>query len=414
MTHGPERHPLSDALADAEHAGEHYEVPVELVRARVRRRRRVRAAGRGAVALLAVGVVALAGPALVGSVLGGTGGRGAPVAAQGDWPAQFARCGLPVADVLAARSPVSASLEHAVDRVAGARVWTGVLRTHVDPAVADAAWVVGTDVSLVRDGVVVGVQEGWGLSRLTDVLPVEPGTPEPLPLVTDVAADLRSCDQVPDGVGDPRVPAGTYDVVVTQTVGWFAADGTTRAGQASVTRQVTVADDEVPSEPAPEGCGGDTGALARLAGPEANPFAVTLDADVPAAARAGELLRFTVTATNEGPAGVEGWTGHPSVLLTHDGRVVAVPGGRDDIGLDATLYPGASIGYDAVAELHDCTTLGVGRHASTSGGDPLPPGDYEVWVAMDFFLTAPAGDDGPEGDRTDVHLLYGPWPLTLR
>ena len=39
--------------------------------------------------------------------------------------------------------------------------------------------------------------------------------------------------------------------------------------------------------------------------------------------------------------------------------------------------------------------------------------EYEVWVAMELFLTTPAGTDGPEGDRTDVRLVHGPWPLTL-
>ncbi len=423
MTQDPQRHPLSGALDDAERTGEHYEVPVDLVRARVRRRRRVRAAGRGAVALVAVGVVALAGPALVGSVLGGT-GHGPSSGAMGDWPAQFARCGMPVADVVATDSPVSTTLEVAPDRIDASRQWSAALRTDVDPAVTGEAWVVGTDVSLVSDGVVVGVQEGWGLRLLDDVLPVEPGSPVTTPLFTDLLADVRSCASYEPRTGgssgepgDPRVPAGVYDVVVTQTVAWFTADGTTHAAQASATHRVEVSDDDTPSElpgePDPEQCGGDADALALLAGPEANPFAVTLDADVPTHAPTGEPLRFTVTATNEGTAGVEGWTGHPWVLLTRDGQVVAVPGAQDDIGLDATMPPGASTGYDAVTELEDCTTLGVGEHAGTSGGDPLPPGDYEVWVAMDFFLTTPAGDDGPESDRTDVHLVYGPWPVTL-
>ncbi|UZN02428.1 hypothetical protein [Cellulomonas sp. S1-8] len=403
-----DRHPLDDALDDAERAGATYEVPLGLVRTRVRRSRRTRAAARGAVALTGVAAVALAVP----WALGGS-GRG-PAVAQGDWPAQFTRCGASVTGTEGAddAGPLSVTIENARATIGADRVALVTTSVSADPGAVAEVHQAGTEVSLLRDGVVVGVED--------DAAPVVVHEPElrqdpPAPgtSVWSFGTGIVSCAQYPDGGGDPRVPAGEYDLVVAQTVDWRAPDGRNASTVVSRTWPVTVTEDEGVDAPLPDECGGDAAELAAIAGPEANPFAVTLDADVPPVAAAGADLRFTVTATNEGTAAVAGWTGHPDVLLTRDGRVVGVPGASDDLGLDATMSPGTSIGFDAWTALHDCTTLGVGEHVSTSDGDPLPPGEYEVWVAMELFLTTPAGTDGPEGDRTDVRLVHGPWPLTL-
>jgi hypothetical protein len=57
--------------------------------------------------------------------------------------------------------------------------------------------------------------------------------------------------------------------------------------------------------------------------------------------------------------------------------------------------------------------VGVGQHSNTGGGDPLPAGTYELYAVMGFFFTTPAGDDGPEQDRTDVTAIGGPWTVSV-
>ena len=240
------RHPLHEALTDPGTAGEGYEVPVDLVRARVRRRRRVRAAARGGGALLAAGAVALVLPtALTG------GGRSAPVATQGDWPAQFGRCGQPVAGEQADRQ-VGLSLEGTSRTVGGdrvAHVTTGLGSTSddvVDVSLGDL------EVSLVRAGVVVGVDDG----RLTVALDRHAPLPGPAGGASRARAPgqhfdverwsttgLVSCAQYPDGQGDVRVPAGEYGLAVTQGVRWTTRDGSTGWSVLTETVPVTVTDE---------------------------------------------------------------------------------------------------------------------------------------------------------------------------
>ncbi|GIG40530.1 hypothetical protein [Cellulomonas phragmiteti] len=400
-----DRHPLADALDDAERSGADYEVPVALVRARVRHRRRVRAAARGGVACGAVVAVALALPA----VLGGPGG--VPPAAQGDWPAQFGRCGerVTVADD-DEDAPVAVTLEPqdtiGADRLSMTSTWV-----RYDPEAVSDVGPAAFEALLLRDGVVVAVEDGAGRVVVpASELPEDPSVPGVG--VWSHGAVLASCAQVPDGTGDPRVPAGVYELVVSQTVRWRAADGS--AGSTRVSRQlrVTVTEFARPAaEPLPEECGSDTATLAARAGPEANPFAVTLDADVPAEVAAGGELRFTVSATNEGRSVVDAYVGRPSVLLTRDGRVVATPPGPSELALSAGISPGASIGYDATSSLVDCATGALADAFGPDEGHPLAPGDYEVWVGLDLLLT---GRSLPAGESGDVHLLAGPWPVTLR
>lgn len=83
----------------------------------------------------------------------------------------------------------------------------------------------GTDLSVVRNGVVIGVQEGpatpdlsWSLDqRLRSVgdLPTSP-----FPVTTRVTRTLASCDQYPSGQGSPYLAPGSYTLVVTQTLSY--------------------------------------------------------------------------------------------------------------------------------------------------------------------------------------------------
>ncbi|ACQ81210.1 hypothetical protein Bcav_2965 [Beutenbergia cavernae DSM 12333] len=130
------------------------------------------------------------------------------------------------------------------------------------------------------------------------------------------------------------------------------------------------------------------------------------DADPP-----GEGLEFPVTVRNDSGAELVGWTGHPWLVVVRDGIVVGVPGASDDVGIDATMTPRAELELGAWMPLHDCATMG--QDPETGLGEPLPPGEYEVYAISHFFFTEPAGTEGPEGDRTDVTAVGGPWLVTV-
>ncbi|MCM0639940.1 hypothetical protein [Cellulomonas wangsupingiae] len=397
-------HPLDGALEEYEGEAATYEVPVDGVRARVRRRRRARAAARGGVVLVTLGAVAVLAPQAVE-------GPAVPVAAPaGDWPPQFVRCGLRPDDVrvddgpadtwLGTTDPAAAAVA-AVDPgadVGSDRSWRFTSVVSVAPDVATEGRLVATDVSLVRGGEVVAVQSDARVPQAGGA----PTEVSPFPLVVDLGVELVSCGSYPIGEGDPVVPAGVYDAVVTHTVEWVDPAGAVRTARTSATTTLDVADDGA-SVPAPEACGADAAMLVPRSGPTGNPFPVTLDADVPVRVAADQPLRLTVTATNEGTATVAGSTGDPTVLLTRGGRVVSVPVRTDD-ARDATLAPGASITWEKTVEPRQC---GDGID------EPLPVGRYEVWVAVDLLLAEPEGTDGPDRGRPEVHLLYGPWPVSL-
>lgn len=115
-----------------------------------------------------------------------------------------------------------------------------------------------------------------------------------------------------------------------------------------------------------------------------------------------EAVRTAVTVTNESSDDLEGWTGHPQLVIVDAGTVVGGTDAMDGQGLDAGLAPGERLSYQGYAPLTAC------------GSDELlPPGTYEVWAIMSFFFTSPAGQEGPEGDRTDVTAVGGPWAITI-
>jgi hypothetical protein len=240
----PLGNPLAGALDAAaswpEAAG--YEVPVPTIRRRVRRRRAARRAAVGGGACVVAAGVVVAAPGVWGFLGATPSGGGAPVgaatgdapvpaaasdgsgtasratadagaAAAGDWPAQFDRCGKPVGDLTG-----STKLTVTASSMAADATWHAT--TIVSQAPTATGQVVGTDVSLVRDGVVVAVQEGpqvqqpEGLTATTVPQAAGPSSD----LTSDVVARLVSCAQYPSGSGSVVVEPGPYELVAVQTV----------------------------------------------------------------------------------------------------------------------------------------------------------------------------------------------------
>ncbi|NDL60537.1 hypothetical protein [Phytoactinopolyspora mesophila] len=267
------------------------------------------------------------------------------------------------------------------------------------------------------DGRVVGT--GRAAGTYPDDLAVTPGESTWM----DVGFEVRSCGDVAGTARGDVLPPGDYDVVGAAGIAPAPAgqpEQPERAAAVVLAWSVfTVGEDDGgpvvdsqcgaawPRDAVASTSGEELGI--RLDGPadlgEVAPQD-PVDSDPPGAA-------FTVTATNTSGVELEGWTGHPWVVVVRDGIVVGTTGGTDDMGLEATMAAGASIDYDAWVPLHDCTTVGVGQHANTSGGEPLAPGTYELYAVMGFFFTTPAGDDGPGQDRTDVTAIGGPWTVTV-
>lgn len=403
-----DRHPLHDALAEAERLGGTYEVPVERVRDGVRRRRRVRAGVRGGAAAAVVALVAVG----VQTALGG--GSGVSTPALGDRPVSSGRCGQVVRAADAeSTAPGDTALDATLelrDTIGADRValTTGWLR--YAPAEVTVLEVFPPEVVLLRDGIVVAVENGTGSTLASASEPS--GVPgESHVEVASFTSVLVSCAPYPDGAA--RVPPGVYELMANQTVNWRAPDGRVRSTHVVQRARVTVTEyGPATDEQRPEECGTDTASLAAAAGPEASPFPLTLDAAVPAEVPAGGELRFTVSATNTGKSAVHAYVGRPGVLIAQNGKVVATPPLRSPLMLTPPVAPGGSTELDAVGALVDCTSLELADSLGPGDGHPLAPGRYEVWVSLDVM---PTGSSGPApGEPTDAHLVHGPWPLTLR
>ena len=54
--------------------------------------------------------------------------------------------------------------------------------------------------------------------------------------------------------------------------------------------------------------------------------------------------------------------------------------------------------------------MGVGEHANTGEGDPLPAGEYEVWAVMTFIGD---GLTPTRSDRVGTYVAGGPEPFTM-
>jgi hypothetical protein len=390
---------------------------VGAARSRVQRRRRRRigvATGVGVVVVTSAIVVplALSGPADQDPAV--TGGSWEACGQAVDTAAGAAYGGAPVHwDI----GPVALRLDLPGDPRA-AEAWIAGVVTHADGGGDDYAVVHADGAPLALwvvddDGRVVGV--GRPIGTYPEGLEVTPR----VTAWTQVGFEVASCGDVAGTSRGDLLPSGEYEVVGGVGV---APDTSDEAGSAAAvviaSAELTMLPEEVPEVDASCGATWSEDAIASTDGYD---LGIRLDgaADLGDAAPydpqdsdpAG--ARFAVTATNTSGTGIAGSTGHPWIVVVRDGVVVGDPGGSTDEGLDATLAAGASAEYDAWVPLHDCTTVGVGEHADTTGGEPLPPGTYELYAVMDFHLTTPAGDDGPEKNRTDVTAVGGPWTVTV-
>lgn len=383
-------------------------------KAQVLRRRRRRtgvAMGAGVVAVTAAIVVPLA--------LSGPPG---PDVADGSWEA----CGQDVEAAAAAAyggasvhtddGPVDLSLDLIAEARAG-EAWVAAEVTHAASGVDDyaAVDVDGAPVALwvVDDGRVVGL--GRPIGTYPDVLAVTPRGPTRW----DVGFEVASCGDITGTTRGDLLPPGEYGVVGGVGVAPDTSGEVDSAAAVVIaSASLTMLPEEVPEVDAR--CGGawseDVVASTdgyelglRLDGP--NDLGEVLPHDPIDGDPAG--ARVIVTVTNSSGTALEGTTGNPWIVVVRDGVIVGDTGLNTPQVLDATLAPGAAAEYDTWVLLNDCTTVGVGDHAGTSGGDPLQPGTYELYAVMGFDLTKPAGDEGPEKNWTDVTAVGGPWTVTV-
>lgn len=383
------RHPLTDALDAAARTpeAEAYEVPVELVRRRVGRRRAGRALGVSAVAVLVVVGTASALPRVLpraveevaadappecrltledlasddGAPDGWTAALTAQVAgtvARGDWP-------LSTSFVL--ESPPTVSL--------------------VSPPLG---WTYGTSAVVLRDGDVVAVLDMFGAPTREEASRIAvDAEPLPFPLVTEGPAATVDC-----ATGEPvTLPAGDYEVVATQTVGWTfeKVGGTFVARATSDPTRVTVGPD---ADVTSAGCG-TTEELVSLTDPRANPAPFAIEIDPPAPTAGGEFLALDARVVSIATAPVSsGFTGYGRVAVAQDGVIVGGESAMPEPYVSVDLDPGESFPVIAGAPLVACGT----------DDTPLPPGDYEVWVMAEF-------DSG--GGNFDWRAAGGPVPLEI-
>lgn len=378
-----------DAVAHAERAGDGYEVPVGLVRTRARRRRRTRAATQGGAALAAVAAVVLAVPPLLEDR------ADEAVLLAGDWPEQFDRCGQQVeAAALGVSGPLDVGLT--VPDVGGDRILLTTTRATFDPAqVADVLPVVPDEVLLVRDGVVVGVEDS---AHDLAVLLEDAVTDGPGEEAWSFGSPMVSCDQYPDGTGDARLPAGRYEAVTTQKVAWRTVDGARHTETVTLTAPVTVTEEIRATSVEPGACGGGVDVLAALADPGTNPFPVAVEADVPPTVATGSDLRVPVRATHSGRGTVEAAAAGVGVVLTRDGHVVATTVPAVTSAGRTTFPAHEPRTFDAVAPLVRCDV--------DDPALPLDPGEHDLWVVLDLRR---ASADGTQ----DVQVVGGPWRVVV-
>ncbi|GAA3818009.1 hypothetical protein [Cellulomonas soli] len=363
---------------------------------------------RGAV--VTVLVVLLAGTGIGASLVVLTRTPGGD--ASGDWPAQFLRCGQAADDLARDTGSVRLDLTAAPARIAPGDPWTATTTATVTSG--DEAWVVGTDVSFMQDGVVVAVQDGPQVLRPSDALTEGPSAdpdgvrPDP---VTQLSVDLLTCEEYLHGSTQHPLEAGTYEVLVTQTLGvQDDAGGVATIAVASArTRVVVSAEAATPTDepgttpstdvtatrpdvlPVP---GGPADALFACGSPAPTSTAglpdaagLTLTADVPAAQWVGGSTPFTVTlGTDDGSTVLANAPlGGTLALADATGDVVAFVGpSRADVDL-VEIGPGSTTLLDATdadggTQVAVCLPDGSAVTKAEAPTVGLPDGTYTAWA----------------------------------
>lgn len=412
--HDPQpRNPLSDALSAAEHsaAARAYEVPVELVRTRARRRRVARtSAATGALALVVAGV-AVAVPNLVVDDGPSVDAAGVPE-----------QCRVAPAQIRAGDGVVSTDLGERTDAwvvettiVPGSfepvpqGQWAMAVSTTADMPGADYVGTpmggsIATSVVLVREGVVVAVLDGSYDMSLEQAAQVAVDMqPQPFPFDVDLAGTFISCETGQDAV----LAGGTYELMATSTIRWgLVAPGadvpgsTYDARSTSEPLEVVVPAGGGTSSARPTACEATDDELRELADPRTNPDPLLLSGrNVPSTAPAKDV-ELQVAVTNDGPEPVLVRTGYPQVVVTRDGVVVGGPGATEAIAFDLSLEPGESTPLETGVLLTRC-----------DDDTPLEPGEYELWAFSTFTPLTPDGT--PERGADDWRAAAGPWPLLV-
>lgn len=403
--------PIARALDDAGEGPEArgYAVPVDLVRRRAGRRRAWRTGGAAALALVVVGG-ATGGIASLGGWRDRAPDEG--YTAAGDWPGQFTRCGEAYGSGVPGVLPdvggwLDVRVSDAVASVPADGEWTATVTADLagDYATPPQGWVWGTDLTLLRDGVVVGVQTGAQVPDAEGIDEWLGGTApsfalEEFPIASEVSAGLASCESYLSPDGSPDLAPGSYDLVVTQTVSYLREDGTRTDLRDSTITTVTVTAGDGTAAPAEDAaaCGAPESGLEALASPEANPYAFRIDAEVTGEALVGLPLPMVGSIAPEETAFLpDDWSVNAAFgVLTQGGVVV----GDTRTAEGQAEPPAGAFGMFDGGPPQDC-------HADHPAGvvAPLPAGDYEVWVVLDLHLS---GHEPP-----DVRVAGGPWPVTL-
>lgn len=354
-----------------------------------------RAAVVGAV-VLAIGAVVVLAPRLAG---------GPSSASAGDWPGQVSRCGRAVGDVLQDAGPGSVSLSYTPGALPSGAAWTATATLSAPEDVATEGWVYGTDVSFVQDGVVVAVQDGPQVPPLADLPEFYAGAlleRQSLPTRSSLEIGTIACDEYLDGAEPHGLLPGEYEVWVTQTVGLAGVDGEDTPARVSTSVPLVVTEaDAAPVELDPAACGAPVDGLESLADPRSNPAPFAVFAALGGGATtapSGATANVVATLTSTGTEAFHGTTHlRPMVVAVRDGVVAAAPDGREDVGVDVDLSPGASQRLGSGLVLLDCATT-----------QALAPGVYELWAVLDLVPDAPGGGGDPvrvAGGSTRVSVV---------
>lgn len=308
---------------------------------------------------------------------------------------QLARCGKPVDQALPDTGDLTLAVSDATGSVPADGTWLGMV-TATLPAAPDAqGWTWGTDLSLVRDGVVVGVQATGGApADLAAAAATTRFATSPFPQGGAGASAFLACD-------GPTVPPGTYDLVVTETVAAQRPDGSRLDARASVRIGVTITEPQHAEAAGATACRASDADLRRLADPQRNPAPVTISAVVPSVlGTGGDAAQPEITVRSTDHALVS--SGVPTVVLTRDGAVVGGAGsGGSGTGLGTWVTVGGAGPYASCASQVAGTDV---RHLDP-GVAALGPGSYELWVVTTAHLASPTAHD--------VQVVAGPWPVTL-
>lgn len=300
----------------------------------------------------------------------------------------------------------------------------------------------GTTFLLVRDGVVVGVDDTFSGSRTgwsTFDFNAEPGWNQHraslVPAICSPGVPLA------DQPRDVPLPAGEYELyAISQAAGLgpddsvpavFELDGETLAARVAEAGLVTVLSEPVhltltgaadtfptPADPADLGTYAAPFAPALECGqpaPEVRPTSDALRVEhqpIPAVLDVGGLRDLGTTVTYAGPGLLDlAYFEAPQLWFFQDGVVVGMTHAYTDVGYaHVTLVPRTPLQVTS-ALLPTACVDGV---ADTLLGPPVPPGEYQVYAGL-VVTGSQVWVDGTWQQLTHDDVVYaGPFDVTVR